>query len=622
MRRPNTREGVLLPRVALIGMVVLLAGIVGRDTAAGLWAVLAGVLLLLTFGLVAWRLIYGAMFSAGTWLIGLAALLRSLPADVPGQDYWPVLLGTGLLVLAWPFAVVRQRQTGSRGVVRRWSRRSRRNDGVASRLQLLRTVSRFAVRRRATVLRPSLRDLSRWQRFRTPTTAVATRLAKVGRFGVWSPVEDVTLRIGGPRTGKTGEMAGRILDAQGAVIATSTRTDLIELTGPLRAERGPVGVFNPSGLAGVPSTVTFDPLSGCRKPKTATERAADLLAGVSTPGQAGGDRDFWAGQARRVLAALLHAAAIGGLSMRDVLVWVADPDGAATEVQRLLRRSPEPSYEADALQFLTTNERTRSSICATIMPALGWLTDSTAAAAAEAGDFDVARLLDERGTVYMLGAEDAQTAPLVTALTGHVAREARRLSAQQPSGRLDPPLTLALDEAALICPVPLDQWTADMGGRNITIHIAAQSRAQLRQRFGEPGAAAILNNTATLLVFGGTRDPDDLAAYATLAGDRDEDVPTYANDSGAGSITVRRVPVLTAAQIAQLPAGRVMIVSRGIPVTLATVEMAWRRRDVRQAARRLAAAQAAPVAEPVEPTGEVVGVIVQADEPIPTGVLR
>ena len=584
-----------MPRVALVGTVVLLAGILGRDTAAGLWAVLAGVLMLLTAVLVGWRLIYGALFSAGLWLIGLAALLRSLPADTPGHQYWALLLGAGLLVLAWPFAVVRQRRTGSRGVVRRWSRRSRRNDGVASRVQLLRTVSRFAVRRRATVLRPSLGDLSRWQRLRTPTRAVATRLARVGVFGVWSPIEDVTLRIGGPRTGKSGELAGRILDAQGAVIATSTRTDLVELTGLLRAEQGPVGVFNPSGLAGFPSTVTFDPLSGCRKPKTATERAADLLAGVATPGQAGGDRDFWAGQARRVLAALLHAAALGGLSMRDVLVWVADPDAASTEVQRLLRRSSEPSYEADALQFLTTNERTRSSICATVMPALGWLTDPIAAAAAQAGDFDVARLLAERGTVYMLGAEDAQTAPLVTALTGHIAREARRLSAEQPSGRLDPPLTLALDEAALICPVPLDQWTADMGGRNITIHIAAQSRAQLRQRFGEAGAAAILNNTATLLIFGGTRDPEDLAAYATLAGERDEDVPTYDQNGGQGSITIRRVPVLSAAQIAHLPAGRVMIVSRGMPVTIGAVQMAWKRRDVRRAARQLAAANTAPV---------------------------
>jgi type IV secretory pathway TraG/TraD family ATPase VirD4 len=69
-----------------------------------------------------------------------------------------------------------------------------------------------------------------------------------------------------------------------------------------------------------------------------------------------------------------------------VLVWVADPDAASTKVQRLLRRSSEPSYKADALQFLTTNERTRSSICATIMPALGWLTHSIAAAATAAGD--------------------------------------------------------------------------------------------------------------------------------------------------------------------------------------------------------------------------------------------
>ena len=156
-----------------------------------------------------------------------------------------------------------------------------------------------------------------------------------------------------------------------------------------------------------------------------------------------------------------------------------------------------------------------------------------------------------------------------------------------------------------------------MGGRNITIHIAAQSRAQLRQRFGEAGAAAILNNTATLLVFGGTRDPEDLAAYATLAGERDEDVPTYDQNGGGhgGSVTSRRVPVLSAAQIAQLPAGRVMIVSRGMPVTVGRVQMAWKRRDVRRAARQLAAAQAAPSVEPAEPIGEVVGVILPADHP-------
>jgi type IV secretory pathway TraG/TraD family ATPase VirD4 len=404
-------------------------------------------------------------------------------------------------------------------------------------------------------------------------------------LGVWSAVEDVTVRIGGPRTGKTGELACRILDAPGAVIATSTRTDLIELTSGLRSRLGPVEVFNPSGMGGLDSTIRFDPLSGCEAPSTATARATDLLAGVSAPGT-GGDRAFWASQARRVLAALMHAAALGEAAMRDVLAWIADPDEAAAEVQRLLRKSPEPSYESDALQFLNTNVNTRSSICATIMPALGWLTDATAAAATEpargSAVFDVAALLQRRGTVFMLGAEDAQVAPLVTALTGYIAREARRIAADQPAGRLDPPLTLALDEAALICPIPLDNWTADMGGRGVTIHIAVQSRAQLRQRWGDTGAAAILNNAATVLIYGGTRDSDDLTAYSMLAGERDEEIPSYDADGKVTSIGHRRVPVLSPAQISQLPAKRVLIIRRGIPAAIGRVQMAWDRADVRR----------------------------------------
>ena len=152
-----------MPRFALLGMVVFLVGIMERNSAAGRWALLAGVLALVTAGLVAWRLVCGALFAAGLWMIGLAGLMRSLPAETAGHRYWALLLGAGLLVLAWPFAAIRQRRTGSCGVVRRWSRRASRNDGVASRLQILRTVSQFAVRRRATVLRPSLGNLSRWQ---------------------------------------------------------------------------------------------------------------------------------------------------------------------------------------------------------------------------------------------------------------------------------------------------------------------------------------------------------------------------------------------------------------------------------------------------------------------------
>lgn len=551
------------------------------------WLVLAGAGLVLVVVVVAVRraLVRLSLTSAGLLAGGVWLSSSAVPVATPGRGYWlPAVLVGGVVLLLIAGRVL-SRRTGSVGLIDWWSWRNRRNGGVASAWRILRTSSWWAARRKARILRPSLRRVS-WRRrwFGTPIRELATPLARVGALRVWSPIEDVTVRIGGPRTGKTGELACRILDAPGAVIATSTRTDLVELTGPCRRRRGPVLVFNPCGLAGLASTITFDPLSGCEQPTTATTRAADLLAGVSAPGGGGGDREFWSGQARRVLAALMHAAALGGASMRDVLAWVANPEDAAGEVSRFLRRSPEPAWESDAAQFLSTNDRTRSSITSTIMPALGWLTDSTAVAAAT-GEFDVAALLERRGTVYMLGAEEAQVAPLVTALTGHIAREARRLAAQQPAGRLDPPLTLALDEAALICPIPLDAWTADMGGRNVTIHIAAQSRAQLRARWGDTGAAAILNNAATLLIFGGTRDPEDLNAYSTLTGERWQRLPADRTHADRVAPSVQRVPVLSPGQIAQLPARRVLIVRRGMAPAIGRVRMAWRRHDVKAVAR-------------------------------------
>jgi hypothetical protein len=525
-------------------------------------------------------------------------------------------------------------------MMRRWSERSRRNEGLASWWSIWRVTSWLAMRRRAKVLRPSL--VGRWW---IRALEVAQPIARVGLFRIWSPCEDVTLRVGGPRTGKSGELACRILDARGAVIATSTRTDLYDTCAavlgtdrsrswvsffglglavgfaevalladapvwvalvvalialvpmsvvcglPPRQGR-PVYVFNPSGLGGLDSTVVFDPLVGCTDPVTATHRAGDLLSAVSSAGGAGSaERDHWVGQARRVLAALMHAAALGGSSMRDVLGWVADPGSAEQDVLSYLRRSPEPSCVEDARQFLDTNDRTRSSITTTIMPALGWLADPGAWASTQPRSdgsrvqLDIAELIELRGTVFLVGAEEAQTAPLVTSLTGYIAREARRLAALCPSGRLDPGLELVLDEAALICPVPLDRWSADMGGRNIGIHIGVQSAAQLVDRFGRAAADTILTNAGAILIFGGTRSRDDLATYSMLVGEREQTQHTWDHAGRVTSSTTRTVPVLSPALISQLPAGHVVVLKRGMSPMIGRVQMAWKRAEVKAAKR-------------------------------------
>ncbi len=522
----------------------------------------------------------------------VGVLLLAMP--VPWQvrlvgGIWVVV--AGLAGLMW---VARQR-TGqsSSAVIAAWSKKNRKHGGVASRRDHWKVSSKHAMRAKATVLRPSLAQLSWWQRrFRTPVTEYATELARVGRRGVWSRCEDVTLRVGGPRVGKTGELAGRIVDAPGAVIATSTRKDIVGLTAPSRQARGPVHIFNPAGVGSIASTVKWSPLVGCRDAATAQRRASDMI-----PPAPSEEAERWDSQARRVLAVLLHAAAVAGLPMRAVLKWASAPEDPKSgqrvdDALASLPASVETKAERDtARQFFQMNDRTQTSITTTMMPALQWLTDTRAAELGDAdvagGDlFDVREFIDHKGSLYMLGAKDGTTAPLTAALTAEIAETARMLAEDQPGGRLDPPLTLALDEAALICPVPLDEWTADMGGRGITLHISLQSRSQLRQRWGHDGAATVLNNTATILVFGGQRDPDDLQAWSSLSGERDEDVDTRDAEGELASTAPRKVAVLSPAQIANLPEGQVLIIKRGMPSAVGWAVMAWKRRDVRKAQKQ------------------------------------
>lgn len=46
-----------------------------------------------------------------------------------------------------------------------------------------------------------------------------------------------------------------------------------------------------------------------------------------------------------------------------------------------------------------------------------------------------------------------------------------------------------------------------------------------------------------------------------------------------------RVPVLSPAQVSQLPERTVLVIKRSMPAAVGVVRMAWRRADVRRAAR-------------------------------------
>lgn len=499
---------------------------------------------------------------------------------------WPLLglrahlllgafVGGPLLILGWHLF------SRSSSVVVRRGKRANRKEGVASAWDIFRYGSNWAARRKARVVRPSLRALTRRGRLRLPVSHFATKICRVGWQTVWAPVEDAILVCGAPRSGKTGYVAARIIDAPGAVISTSTRIDLHQATSLLRGkDERPIYIYNPAGLGGkaMRSTLAYNPLAGCQDPRRAAETAADMIP------ESHGEAAKWDDLARRTLATLLHAAAVGGLAITVLTDWVSDPgnDDIQSEIMNALRRSPDPAHLDQAKQFLGTNPNTRSSITSSIMPALSWLASPEAVSALSGGvALDVERIIDDRATIYLLGRHETHTAALLGALTGRIVRDGRMLASQR-GGRLDPPLMLALDEASRVAPFDVPEVSGDCGGAGITLLTVVQSRADIIDRWGRSGASKLVTNSAVRILFGGLADADELDAWSKLAGERDDkshNHDSHGKRTGHGTRRVAALPVTTL----QHPGERKAVVfHRNMPPVIGRIRLAWRRNDVRE----------------------------------------
>ncbi len=540
----------------------------------------------------AWR---PALLCIGLLVIGAMAaelgLHQVAQVLIPGAT-----AGVVACVVWWWFRHIAQPHS-AQAVLARRGELDTRHRGVATRLDLAEHTSKTALRLQATTLRPSLRSRSWRERRWLDPREIGVEVARLG-WGwwgeqVWSSCEDATLRIGGPRTGKTLSIAAHGVDAPGALITTSTRLDLAELVHAARSARGTVHFFNPSGLGNVATTVRWRVLDGCEDFAVAQRRATDLI-----PESASTEGERWDSHARRILALFLHAAAISGRSMRDVARWVADPSTTARDeildafLDSGIGEGGSAERASAVRAFYATNERTLTSITTTMATPLAWMSDDRARVIGDppAGHpdlLDLVRLIEAGETLHLIGHENTSTvAPLIAALVAEIAHTARTLAGSRPGGRLDPPLTMVLDEVALVCPVPLDRWTADMGGRGVTIHISVQSLAQLRNRWGTDAAGAILANVATFLVFGGSPSAADLDDLSTLTGDTEHttltDVTTGRRwhrrqtlwDAGnertaRPEVSTRSVPVISPAQIRALEPGQVLVLRRSIPPLVA-----------------------------------------------------
>ncbi|MET9142972.1 TraM recognition domain-containing protein [Streptomyces sp. NPDC004042] len=408
---------------------------------------------------------------------------------------------------------------------------------------------------------------------------------------LWSRADKACRVIGPMGSGKTLRFfAPTIRNWAGPVLATSTKPDLVELTLDARRRDGrPVMAFDPQGIAPSVPRFRWTPINGAADTEVAMMRAKAFIAGSRTPGSATQSSEgsaFYKGQAAKVLAAFLHAAALDGATLDWVLKWARKLTDPAPLGILDAHPGAGPGW-ADMLRTATSGDgRTVGNTAATLSAALDpFLHQSVVSALQGSGEepTDFGAFLDAGGTLYLLGkdSEVNSVAPLTTALAEDLLDRAEAHAIASPVGRLDPALLAALDEAPNIAPIPsLRQRVADGRGRGLTVIYGLQAWASAVARFGEDTAKELAAFTNNVVVFSGDKDPDFLKAMSDLCGqvERERTTKTTSGGDRSGHSTATHMalePVLRGDEIRGLSEGHALVLADNLPPFVTRLDGMW-----------------------------------------------
>ncbi|MEU7278775.1 type VI secretion protein [Streptomyces sp. NPDC045431] len=264
---------------------------------------------------------------------------------------------------------------------------------------------------------------------------------------------------GGPDTRRPTALQA-IHDADGAALVVTSDPTLWAETKDARAKLGPVLVYDPGHLCDTPARLHWSPTSGCEDTDTAAARAAALLAPVRPPARMD---EAVADTAETLMRCWLHAAAVDGRPFKQVHRWAQN--NGAHEPVRILRTHPKATNShAGLLESALTAYPERREIAQELavraLSSLSSVHIREACTPHRTDSLTLESFIQEGGTLYVVGEsiEDPRTRPgampLLTALASYVVEHGRRMAARSSDGRLDPPMSLVLDDIAAVAPLP------------------------------------------------------------------------------------------------------------------------------------------------------------------------
>ncbi|MEV6027601.1 type IV secretory system conjugative DNA transfer family protein [Streptomyces sp. NPDC052036] len=284
--------------------------------------------------------------------------------------------------------------------------------------------------------------------------------------------------------------AQAVRDAEGPALVVTSSPALWSETKDARAKLGPVLLYDPSHLCDTPARLHWSPFSGCEDKATAAARAVALLAPVRPTARI--DQAV-ADVAETLLRSYLHAAAIDGRTIRHLHRW-AQGSQVQEAVRALRTHHKASSGAAGELEAALTSYPERrdmaQELTARALSSLFTVNIREACTPNRNDSLALDSFVNEGGTLYVVGEsiEDPRqhpgAMPLLTALASSVVERGRRMAERSSSGRLDPPLTLVLDDVAAVTPLPqLPELLTTGADRGLPTLALLRSREQARARW-------------------------------------------------------------------------------------------------------------------------------------------
>jgi type IV secretion system protein VirD4 len=389
--------------------------------------------------------------------------------------------------------------------------------------------------------------------------------------------EHAVLVLGPPREGKTSSIViPTLLAARGPVVVTSTKSDVMAHTMAVRGRLGSCWLFDPSGVTPCPPGVrrlTWSPVSACAFWDHAIPLAHDMVT-TARPADDSRDGGHWSERASALLAAFLHAAALDGRRMRDVLTWTLRRDGATPHELLNAKGATTASDVLDGIANTAPAEQ--SGIWSTAAGVLAVYRSEAAVALTDDPTFDPAAFVNSRDTVYVVAPSHSQrvAAPMIVALLKEIAHATFTEAGRHAwaGKRLDPPVLYLLDEVANIAPLPaLPSMVSEGGGQGLVIVACLQDLSQARQRWKEH-AEGFLSLFGTKVLLRGLGDVVTLKAVSDLVGDHEVEAVTDSREltffgaqlgKRSRSYGRRREPRLPVHVIAQGQPGHALLLRTG-----------------------------------------------------------